>query len=300
MKPQAPYAPGRPHTATGKRLRRLVAHGILFFVSIAGYGIASPVLAADTTQSRIAGSPAPGNVSIINNRDTSIWVGFSDPSIKWGAGCLSTSPTTAQIAKGTTCQATVPSTNTPSRFCASRTSGALDCAHAQQHHQTLIETYFQRNCSETKESCIWYDISVIPLNPVKSGYGYCTDCTWNGNKNDPTCTPPPKNANSYCADTGPVAYNLPVTLSCSGEPTYTCQGPPSKKGPGVTYGELYPSHCGNPNANCACGSSASCPAFPNCVASYFYPMFVAPEKSAQPNAVCPNGKTLTINIMSGK
>ena len=198
-----------------------------------------------------------------------------------------------------TCQATVPSTNTSSRFCASPTSGALNCENAQQNHQTLIETNFQPSCFNTPNSCIWYDISVIPLNPVPSGYGYCTDCTWNGNKNDPTCSPPPKNANSYCANTGRVAYNLPVSMSCSGQPTYTCQGPLSTQGPGgITYGEAYPRNCGNPNATCACGAP-NCPAFPACVASYFYPMFYPPENAYQPNAACPNGQTLTITFLPG-
>ena len=297
MNPQSPYAPGRPQTATCSQVRRLVAHSILFFAWIAGCGLASPVLAADTTPPRLAGPP--GNVAIVNQSGANIWVGFSGSTITWGAGCQSTdSATTVEIPAAATCQATAPSTGTASRFCASTASGALNCSNAQQNHQTLIETNFQPSCFNTPNSCIWYDISVIPLNPVPNGYGYCTDCTWNGNQNDPACSPPPKNANSYCANTGQVAYNLPVSLSCSGQPTYTCQGPLSTKGPGITYGEAYPSNCGNPNATCACGAP-NCLAFPMCVASYFYPMFYPPENAHQPNAVCPNGQVLTITFLSG-
>jgi hypothetical protein len=268
MKPHSPYAPGRL-VAASNQVRRVVAHSILLFGWIAGYGLASPGLAADTTQPRLAGPQ--GNVAIVNQSGANIWVGFSGSTITWGAGCQSTgSATTVEISAAATCQTTAPSTGAASRFCPSTSSGALDCANAQQNHQTLIETNFQSSCFNTPNSCIWYDISVIPLNPVSSGYGYCTDYTWNGNKNDPTCSPPPNNANSYCANTGQVAYNLPVSLSCSGQPTYTCQGPLSTKGPGITYGEAYPSNCGNPNATCACGAP-NCPAFSRVCGELFLP-----------------------------
>ena len=176
MKPQSPCAPGRPQAATCSQLRHLVAHSILFFVWITGYGLTSPVLAADTTQPRLAGPP--GNVAIVNQSGANIWVGFSGSTIAWGVGCQSTgSATTVEIPAAATCQATAPSTGAASRFCASTASGALNCSNAQQNHQTLIETNFQPSCFNTSNSCIWYDISVIPLNPVPSGYGYCTDCT---------------------------------------------------------------------------------------------------------------------------
>jgi hypothetical protein len=107
---------------------------------------------------------------------------------------------------------------------------------------------------------------------------------------------PPSNAKTYCAKTGDVAFNLPVQLSCSREPTYICRGPLSKEGPGgITDGEAYPKNCGNPNATCACGSPG-CPAFPHCVAAYFYPMFSPPENAYQPNAACPNEQILTITF----
>jgi hypothetical protein len=294
MSQQFPYATNR-RPAACRRRSPVAARSSRFLVLIVAYGLASPVLA---TQPCLAAPP--GNVAIVNQTGANIWVGFSGSTITWGSGCTTTgSATTAEIPAATTCQATVPSTNAASRFCASPTSGTLNCANAQQNHQTLIETNFQPSCFSTSNSCIWYDISLIPLNPVPSGSGYCTDCTWNGNKNDPTCTPPPKNANSYCAGTGNIAYNLPASLSCSGEPKYKCQGPLSTKGPGgITYGEPYPSNCGNPNATCACGSP-NCPAFPACVAAYFYPMFYPPENAHQPSAVCPNGQTLTITFLSG-
>ena len=290
---------GRQRPAARKRRRRLLAPGILFFISMVvfgiAYGLASPVFAANPP-------PPPGKAQIANQTGADIWVGFWSPAstITWGSGCqqLAASKTTAKVLKGATCIATVTSTNVRSRFCASKTAGAVNCSVAQQQHLTVIETNFQPNCFGTKSSCIWYDISVIPLNPVQAGYGYCTDCTWNGNTKDPTCKLKPKNANSYCARTGQVAYNLPVQLSCSKQPTYICRGPLSTKGPGsITYGQAYPSNCGNPNATCACGSPG-CPKA-NCVATYFYPMFYPPENKYQPNAACPGGQTLAIDFLSG-
>jgi hypothetical protein len=282
---------GRAH----KRVSRWLGHGITLFLLMAVYGLASPVLAA--------APPPPGTARIANQTGADIWVGFWSPgsTVAWGTGCqqLASAKTTAKVAKGVTCVATVTSTNIRSRFCASTTAGAANCSVAQQRHQTVIETNFQPNCFGTKTSCIWYDISVIPLNTVQSGYGYCTDCTWNGNPKDPTCKLKPKNKNSYCARTGQVAYNLPVQLSCTKQPTYICRGPLSTKGPGsIIYGQAYPSNCGNPNATCACGSPG-CPKA-NCVAAYFYPMFYPPEANYQPNAVCPSGQTLAIDFLPGK
>ncbi len=285
---------GRQRPAARKPRRRLLAPGILFFVSMVGMG--SQALSWRRTA-------PPGKAQIVNQTGADIWVGFWSPpasTITWGSGCqqLAASKTTAKVLKGTTCIATVTSTNAASRFCASKTAGAVNCSVAQQQHLTVIETNFQPNCFGTKSSCIWYDISVIPLNPVQAGYGYCTDCTWNGNAKDPTCKLKPKNANSYCARTGQVAYNLPVQLSCSKQPTYMCRGPLSTKGPGsITYGQAYPSNCGNPNATCACGTPG-CPKA-NCVATYFYPMFYPPENKYQPNAACPSGQTLTMDFLSG-
>ena len=141
MKRQSSYAPGRRQATPCKHLRRLVAHSTLFFGWIAGYGLANPVLAADTPQPRLAG--APGNVAIVNQSGTSIWLGFSGSTITWGAGCQSTgSATTVEIPAAATCQATAPSTGTASRFCASTAPEALNCSNAQQNHQTLIETNF--------------------------------------------------------------------------------------------------------------------------------------------------------------
>ncbi len=237
-------------------------------------------------------SLAQSTVDVVNDTGAPIYVGFTG-SITWATanGCKASDGGTEAIAKGTTCEGTI-TVGGSTHFCANTTPGALDCSKTQMNHLTNIETTFTGGY-------VAYDISVIPLNPVQPGYGYCTDCTWNGNSNDPTCSPPPKNAKSYCAGTGKIAYNLPVMLSCSGEPTYKCQGPLSTKGPsGVTYGEEYPSHCGNPNATCACGSPGCAAA--NCVAAYYYPMFYPPDSGYQPNGTCPAGKTLVITFLPGQ
>jgi hypothetical protein len=224
-----------------------------------------------------------GNVNIVNNTGNAIYVGFTPQagsSITWGSGCLSPiKGLTVEILNNTTCQAAVTDSvaNPGSRFCAATSVGSsgLDCSMAQQNNQTLIEPYFQPSpCfGPGTSNCIWYDISVIPAT--------CTDSDWHANQ---------------CAGQGGAAYNLPVTLSCSGEPTFTCQGPTNG-----TYGTAnYPSNCGNPNATCIPGLSGSPNPAPACLNAYFYPDDndnVSP--SLQPNVVCPNGQTLTITFLSG-
>jgi hypothetical protein len=225
-----------------------------------------------------------GNVSIVNDTGKKIFVGFSPQagsSITWGAGCGSPiKGTTVEIGVDGTCQAAVTDSvaNPGSRFCAATAvgfSGALDCSMAQQNNQTLIEPYFQpAPCfGAGTPNCIWYDISVIPAN--------CTDADWHANK---------------CAGTGGAAYNLPVRLSCPGEPTFTCRGPTNG-----TYGSAnYPSKCGNPNATCIPGLNGYPNPDPACLNAYFYPddnNNVSP--SLQPNVVCPNGQTLTMTFLSG-
>jgi hypothetical protein len=220
------------------------------------------------------GAAEAGNVNIANNSGKVIYVGFTPQagsSITWGPGCgTPIRGLTVQIPVGGTCQASVTDSvaNPGSRFCAatSASSSGLDCSMAQQNNQTLIETYFQpAPCfGAGTVNCIWYDISVIPAT--------CTNQAWSSN---------------MCAGTGGASYNLPVSLACSGEPTYICQGPTGSK-----YGSaLYPINCGNPNASCV--PTSSTPA-PNCDNAYFFP---AP--SPQPNAVCPNGQTLTITFLTG-
>ena len=214
------------------------------------------------------------NVNIVNNSGKVIYVGFTPQagsSITWGSGCgTPIRGLTVVIPVGGTCQASATDSvaNPGSRFCAatSASSSGLDCSTAQQNNQTLIETYFQpAPCfGPGTGNCIWYDISVIPAT--------CTNQAWSSN---------------MCAGTGGASYNLPVSLACSGEPTYICQGPTGNK-----YGSaLYPINCGNPNANCVPTSST---AAPNCDNAYFFP---AP--SPQPNAVCPNGQTLTVTFLTG-
>ena len=133
----------------------------------------------------------------------------------------------------------------------------------------MVETTFgagSGGCtSPSMASCVWYDISVIPAN--------CTDQLWV--------------STSWCSNTGGAAYNLPVTLSCAGQPTFTCQGPP-----GSTWGNSnYPSKCGNPNATCD-GNSQSC------VNAYFFPMFQGPPSKYQPVAQCPAGSALQVTFLA--
>ena len=138
---------GRQRPPACKRRRRLLAPGVLFFVSMVvfgiAYGLASPVLAANP--------PPPGKAQIANQTGADIWVGFWSPAstITWGSGCqqLAASKTTAKVLKGATCIATVTSTNVRSRFCASKTAGAVNCSVAQRQHLTVIETNFQRTVS---------------------------------------------------------------------------------------------------------------------------------------------------------
>jgi hypothetical protein len=176
-----------------------------------------------------------------------------------------------KIAAGATCTATVDSTNSGSRFCAS-TLANPNCVRAQDEHLTLIEPTFdtQDQCQWTHNpgTCVSYDISVIPTG--------CTDELWRKDK---------------CAGGGGASYNLPVALSCGGSPpapSFTCQGPTDS-----TYGpQKYPKKCGNPNATCDGNTQA-------CVNAYFFPMFTQPENKYQPVGVCSGGRTLTVTFPAG-
>ena len=176
------------------------------------------------------------NVVIQNQQAQTIYVAFTlgagqaPGALNWGNCSGYVSNNQAALPSGTTCNTVVPTSSGSSRFCASTSSmGTMpNCYNAQTNHQTLVETAFgsgSNGCtSPTMASCVWHDISVIPAN--------CTDQLW--------VSP------SWCSNTGGAAYNLPVTLSCAGQPTFTCQGPP-----GSTWGNSnYPSKCGNPNATC--------------------------------------------------
>ncbi|MGH7028948.1 MAG: hypothetical protein ACREE9_03690 [Stellaceae bacterium] len=220
-------------------------------------------------------APEGGNVNILNGSGKLLLVGFAPQAgaqITWGAGCgTPIKGTSVVIPVNGGCRATVTdSVASPgSRFCAAIVSvassaGALDCSKAQQQNRTLIETYFQPGpCVGFGASCTWYDISVIPSN--------CTDQAW---------------ATNRCANTGGAAYNLPVALSCAQEPTYVCRGPANSK-----YGPAnYPSNCGNPAAKPVSGPTPN----PAGLNAYFYP---DDNSSGQPNAVCPNGQTLTITFL---
>jgi len=83
-------------------------------------------------------------------------------------------------------------------------------------------------------SCIFYDVNVIPA--------HCTDDLFDA-------------VHYYCKGTGGASYNLPVKVSCPGEPTFTCRGPVATTGAYAAAG--YPSMCGTPSASCI-GNTQSC------------------------------------------
>jgi hypothetical protein len=220
------------------------------------------------------------SVSVTNSSANTIYLAFTDYStqqpgpITWSNCTVVNNQVVipgATAAPNNTCNALVPATAGKTRFCAFTTQVPVgqtpNCNLAQTYNQTIIETNFGAPSNgvcypTTLTSCVWYDISVIPQN--------CTPAAWTAN---------------YCLSTGGASYNLPVSLSSSGEPTYTCQGPPSTSGP---YGNAgYPSNCGNPTAGCV-GNSSSCNN------AYFWPTpSPAPNSEAQP------GQTLTITFLAG-
>ena len=213
-------------------------------------------------------------VFIQNLQNRTIYVAFTlgaglkPGAIDWGNCRGYVNGNQAALPPGARCNTVVPAASGSSRFCASTSSiGASNCYQAQTNHWTMIETTFGTSvCYPAQASCVWYDISLIPQN--------CTDDLWQ--------------KQNYCSNTGGAAYNLPVQLSCPGQATYTCQGPP-----GGNYGNSgYPTNCGNPQATCT-GNSQSC------VNAYFHPMFVPPWSKYQPNAQCPAGATLQITFMAG-
>jgi hypothetical protein len=235
--------------------------------------IGLPPAAAQTTET--------GTVNIVNQRDTAIFVGSSGTgAIEWQ---LSQPACTAidggvRIGVGKSCSATVVATNRDSRFCATKASSAPaqqaqapDCLHAQDNHQTLIELTFStsNHCAflNAKGTCIWYDVSVIPVG--------CDNKDW---KSD------------MCAKEGRGAsYNFPVELSCPADTvthtTFTCQGPRTAK-----FGaQNYPLHCGNPLASCVGNLQ-------RCVQAFFWPMSGEP---INPNVPCRGGQLLTVTFLPG-
>jgi hypothetical protein len=214
------------------------------------------------------------SVSVTNNGANTIYLAFTDYStqlpgpIDWTNCTVVNNQVT--IGQNTTCNALVPSTAGKTRFCAFTSQVPVgqspNCNLAQTYNQTIIETNFgtvsNGVCYPTSlSSCVWYDISVIPQN--------CTPAAW---------------ALNYCQNTGGASYNLPVSLASSGQPTYTCRGPPSNS----PYGNAnYPSNCGNPTAACVGNSST-------CNNAYFWPTpSPAPNSEAQP------GQTLVITFLAG-
>jgi hypothetical protein len=247
------------------------------------FPISDPRLRAVAVKACSPGAPTAAegvSVSVTNSGTNPIYVAFSVGTIgsnspgpiAWASGCT-VSSNQATIPAGQTCQATVPSDVGTSRFCAFTTPQSppkANCFLAQSVNQTMVETTFgdasNNYCyPNSMSSCVWYDISVIPSS--------CTDEAWTANQ---------------CANTGGAAYNLPVSLACSNEPTYVCQGPKNNN-----YGTaMYPSNCGKPDASCVPPASGV-PA-PLCNNAYFHPTPVP-----SPNAECLSGETLTINFLSG-
>ncbi len=223
------------------------------------------------------GAAEAGAVKIVNDRAEPIFVGYSGAgAIDWqaGAGCIpvATGAGGVKIAGNSSCTATVTTTNSGSRFCASL-EAPPNCIEAQNDHVTLIEPTFDtsQQCSWTHQAgpCVAYDISIIPVG--------CTDEAWKADK---------------CAKAGGASYNLPVELSCSGQssgPVFTCQGPvpDSSADP-----QKYPSGCGNPDATCVGNSRA-------CVNAYFFPMFSGSAAAHQPVGVCSGGRTLIATFFAG-
>lgn len=247
------------------------AHGDVF--SIANPANRAIAKKACDPRSQQAGTSV--NVNVVNNGAATIYVAFTNYStqtpgqITWGQGCTVTN-FQAAIAAGGSCTAIVPATAGISRFCASTVATPAgqtpNCNLAQARNQTMVETNFGTGANSvcfptTLASCIWYDISVIPQN--------CTPQAW---------------ALNNCANAGGASYNLPVSLACSGQPTFTCKGPPNA----TPYGNAnYPSNCGNPVASCV-GNGASCNN------AYFWP-----TPSPSPNAECQPGQMLIITFLAG-
>jgi hypothetical protein len=224
----------------------------------------------------VAPSGVDVNVTVTNNGANTIYVAFTNYStqlpgpITW-SNCSVVNNQVVIPGAGTTCNAVVPATAGMTRFCAFTTQvpagQSPNCNLAQSQNQTMIETNFGTGANgvcypTTLSSCVWYDLSVISQN--------CTTSAWTLN---------------YCQNTGGASYNLPVSIASSGEPTYTCQGPPSN----VPYGNAnYPSNCGNPVAGCV-GNNVSCNN------AYFFP-----TPSPQPNSEAQPGQTLVITFLAGQ
>jgi hypothetical protein len=241
--------------------------------------LVAQAIGADQAASQAVEAAATVRVVVRNQQSQTIYVAFTLGAgqvagpIDWSNCKGSVRNNQVAIPSGMSCLAQVPTMAGSSRFCASTSQMANpNCYQAQVNHQTMVETTFAAKAAgcypTTLSSCVWYDISLIPSN--------CTDALWQSQ------------SQRYCSNTGGAAYNLPVQLSCQGQPTYTCQGPPAN-----TYGNSgYPANCGNPSATCT-GNSQSC------VNAYFHPMFVPPYNTHQPNAQCPAGSTLQIVFLAG-
>ena len=103
--------------------------------------------------------------------------------------------------------------NPASRFCGrdiARLHGILNCWAAQSHlapqhdYRDLISCSIANLATRRIRTCVFYDVSVIPSELHRR---------------------PVRRRKRLLPGTGGASYNLPVKVSCPGEPTFTCQGP---------------------------------------------------------------------------
>jgi hypothetical protein len=248
---------------------------------------ALPLFAIGPARAQTYGSGlvADGSVNFTNRSARPLYVAFSvapgrPGPVVWSAGCQRFNEQ-VRLAPGESCVASVPASAGPARFCAAENPEPAgktpNCYDAQKRNQTIIETNFAngQGCRPTTQnSCVWYDVSIIPES--------CTNCGWLANN---------------CKDSGGVSYNVPVQLSCRSAPSFTCRGPVAPLG---VYGVKFPTNCGTPfnQPNCIGGLNGAC------LQAYFYPMSTSgacayPTSKPQPNGQCQQGETLYATFLDG-
>lgn len=221
-------------------------------------------------------------LKVRNSRSGTLYVSFDQYGTgvtylgswsKVGGGTCEVKAGQVLVPAFSTCTTNVPSNFGKSRVCASNVfqPSGYDCDNAQRDNRTMVELNFGFNqptgCIGSDTSCTWYDISVIPQS--------CTNCNFD-----------PVNSGNFCATAGGASYNLPVTASCNGQPTFKCGGA------GNLGGAKYPSACGMTSLQvvkpgCIGNQGA------NCYQAYFWPMWTgsgscgyAPGSINAPNAYC--------------
>ena len=180
-----------------------------------------------------------------------------------------------KIAGNSACIATVMATNSGSRFCASL-EAPPNCTEAQNDHVALVDRAELR-----RQPAMQLDASGRHLRRLR--HQHRADLwaarteAWKADS---------------CAKAGGASYNLPVELSCSGQPSdpglyLPGTGPGQQCRPAGIY-----DNCGNPDATCVGNSRA-------CVNAYFFPMFSGSAAAHQPVGVCSGGRTLTVTFFAG-